>query len=155
MFNGSALAVAVTGLAYFWMKYALTSDDPFAVVNHQWQPLMLKLHVVASPIFILAFGIILNSHVLRKLGASGHSNRKSGWASFITLALMVGSGYLLPVSEEPLWIQALVAVHVASGSVFVVTYGYHLVATALLIRRSRARSALTTVRGVEEALPRA
>ena len=31
-FNLLSLAIAVTGFAYLWMKYAMRSDDPFAVV---------------------------------------------------------------------------------------------------------------------------
>ena len=63
-FNLAAVAVTVTGVAYFWMKYVVRNDDPFAVVNHPWQAAMLALHVLASPPFILIFGIVLNSHII-------------------------------------------------------------------------------------------
>ena len=33
----SLLAMALTGLAFAWMKYFMKSDDPFAVVNHPLQ----------------------------------------------------------------------------------------------------------------------
>ena len=55
-----ALLVSVTGGAYFWMKYMLVNTDPFAVVNHPWQPAMLAAHVVASPPLLLMFGVLLN-----------------------------------------------------------------------------------------------
>ena len=48
-FNMTSLVVAATGLAYFWMKYMIQTEDPFAVVNHPWQGPMLMLHLLASP----------------------------------------------------------------------------------------------------------
>jgi hypothetical protein len=129
-----ALALALTGFAYFAMKYLMSSDDPFAVVNHPWQPAMLTLHVLASPPFVLMFGIILNSHVMKKLRATKIPNRKSGLVSFATFGLMVGSGYLLQVASNEQWLQILVAAHVASGVVFTVAYIAHLVISMRLAR---------------------
>jgi hypothetical protein len=144
-FNIASLAVAASGLAYFWMKYLARTDDPFALVNHPWQPAMLHLHVLSAPALILVFGIILNSHIMKKLGLSGISNRTSGLISFGTFAIMVCSGYLLQVATNERWLRALVAVHVASGVSFTATYTVHLVANARLARR---RSLATPVRDV-------
>lgn len=135
-FNLFALAVAATGFAYFWMKYFVQSDDPFAVVNHPWQSTMLTLHLLASPPFILIFGIIMNSHIMKKLRAPRMPNRRSGLLSFGTFAAMVASGYLLQVTMDEWWLQALVAVHVTSGALFVGAYAVHLViSTRLLAKR--------------------
>jgi len=133
-FNALSLAVAVTGFVYLWMKYALQNDDPFAVVNHPWQNGMLDLHVVASPAFILMFGIVFNSHVMKKLRAPRLPNRRSGFVSLGTFAAMVVSGYLLQVSSSEAWLQALVVLHVASGAIFSVAYAIHLVLSASLAR---------------------
>jgi hypothetical protein len=137
-FNIGAAAVAVTGFAYFWMKYFVESADPFAVVNHPWEATMLHLHVLASPPFILIFGIILNSHIIKKLGASKMPNRKSGLASFGLFAAMICSGYLLQVATDPDWLRALVALHVGSGAAFSLTYVIHLLISARLSRRRPA-----------------
>jgi hypothetical protein len=134
-FNLSALVVAVTGFAYLWMKYGMYTDDPFAVVNHPWQPWMLDVHLIASPPFILIFGIVLNSHVMKKLRATRLPNRRSGYISLGTFAAMVVSGYLLQVSRSEAWLQALVVVHVGAGVLFTVTYGAHLVISLALARR--------------------
>ena len=134
-FNLTALAVAVTGFAYFWMKYLIQNDDPFAVVNHPWEGAMLNLHVLASPPFILIFGIILNSHILKKLGVSGIPNRKTGLLSFGMFAAMIVSGYMLQVAMSEMLLRALVVLHVASGATFSVTYLVHLVISARIARR--------------------
>jgi hypothetical protein len=134
-FNVLALVVAATGFVYFWMKYALESTDPFAVVNHPLQAVMLNLHVVASPAFVLMFGVVLNSHVMKKLRATKMPNRRSGYTSLVTFAAMVLSGYLLQIAVEPVWLQLLVAVHVVTGTVFAVVYGTHLLISVKLARR--------------------
>lgn len=143
-FNIFALLVAATGFGYFWMKYFVQNDDPFAVVNHPWEPAMLNLHVLTSPPFILIFGIILNSHILKKLGATKMPNRKTGLVSFALFAGMVVSGYLLQVAMDERWTQALVALHVGSGAVFSVTYTIHLIISARIVKR-RVQSVIREV----------
>ena len=138
-----ALLVSVTGGAYFWMKYMLVNADPFAVVNHPWQPAMLAAHVVASPPLLLVFGVLLNSHILRKLRATGLPNRKTGLLSLGTFFAMVASGYLLQVVTSEQLLQALVTIHVATGSVFSVTYAAHLVISVRLARAHAARFQMT------------
>src|SRR5687767_12863020 len=144
-FNLTAAVVAVTGIVYFWMKNFLVSSDPFAVVNHPWEATMLHLHVLTSPAFILIFGIILNSHIIRKLGASRMPNRKSGISSLILFATMLGSGYLLQVGTDAAWLRALVAVHVGTGAAFSIVYVIHLVVSAQLGRRRPAVSSIREV----------
>ena len=134
VFNALSLIVAATGFVYLWMKYAVQNGDPFAVVNHPWQTSMLGLHVVASPAFILIFGIVFNSHIMKKLSATRLPNRRSGFVSLGTFAAMVVSGYLLQVSSSEGWLQALVVVHVTSGAVFSIVYAAHLVISARLAR---------------------
>lgn len=140
-FNVLSLAVVVSGFAYFWMKYFVEPADPFAVVNHPWEIPMLNLHVLASPPFVLMFGVILNSHIMKKLRATRIPNRKSGLASFGTFAAMIGSGYLLQVASGEGARQALVGVHVASGAVFTVAYCIHLVTSYRLARAMRTAAA--------------
>jgi hypothetical protein len=133
-FGVLALIVSLSGFAYFAMKYLMGTEDPFAVVNHPWQPVMLHVHVLASPPFVLMLGIILNSHILKKLRATKMANRKSGLTSLVTFALMVLSGYLLQVTSDEAWLRALVAVHVATGVVFSLAYGVHLVISVRIAR---------------------
>ena len=143
LFHASTAAVVATGFAYFWMKYVLQTDDPFALVNHPWQGAMLAWHLIASPVLVLAFGILFNSHVMKKLNVKGMANRRTGYASLVTFAAMLFSGYLLQVtSSEPL-LRALVIVHVGAGAVFTASYVAHLAISWRLSRRSR-RNALAS-----------
>ena len=136
------LSVAATGFAYLWMKYVLETDDPFAVVNHPWQGLMLAAHVVVAPAFILMFGILLNTHVFKKLGAAAPPNRTSGLVSFATFFVMTATGYLLQVVTNALLMQILVAAHVVSGGVFSLVYVAHLVISVRLSRVQSLRRAV-------------
>ena len=133
-----AVLVSATGLGYFWMKYLLVGDDPFAVVNHPWQPAMLAAHVLAAPGLLLMFGIILNSHILRKLRATGVPNRRSGLTSFSTFFAMTASGYLPQVVTSSSLLRILVVVHVAAGVLFAAAYVIHLVISVRLARRAPA-----------------
>ena len=131
------LVVSITGVAYCWMKYFMVTDDPFAVVNHPWQPGMLAIHIVASPWLLLVFGILMNSHIMRKLRVSGMPNRKTGYLSLGTFFTMAASGYLLQVVTGDRVLPVLVAVHVASGVIFSGAYFSHLV-IGLRLSRSQA-----------------
>ena len=126
-FNGLNIVVAITGFAYLYMKYALPSDDPFSVVNHPWQSSMLSLHVVLAPFVILLFGIVLRSHIIKKLISNSRPDRRTGWISLISFSTMALSGYLLQVATSVAWLNVCVVLHIGTSVVFIVGYGAHLV----------------------------
>ena len=119
--------VAVTGVAYLYMKYLMAATDPFAVINHPWQPAMLSLHIVAAPVFIAFFGMLFRSHTLRKLVSPNAANRRTGWTSLVSFSTMALTGYLLQVASDPAWLSGLVWAHVSTSLIFVAGYGAHLV----------------------------
>ena len=126
-FNGLNIVVAITGLVYFYMKYALPSDDPFAVVNHPWQSSMLSLHVVLAPFVVLLFGIVLRSHIIKKLVSNNRPDRRTGWISLLSFSTMALSGYVLQVATSVAWLNAFVVLHIGTSVVFIIGYGAHLV----------------------------
>ena len=126
-FNTLHVLVAATGVVYFWMKYLLATDDPFAVVNHPWEPAMLAVHVIAAPAFIAFFGMLFRSHTLRKILSPDPANRRSGWTSLISFSAMALSGYLIQVATSPLLLNVAIWTHMATSTVFVVGYTSHLV----------------------------
>ena len=119
--------VAVTGVGYFYMRYVMTTTDPFAVINHPWQPATLSLHIVAAPVFIAFFGMLFRSHTLRQLVSPNAGNRRTGWTSLVSFSAMALTGYLLQVASDPLWLSGLVWAHGATSVIFVAGYGAHLV----------------------------
>jgi hypothetical protein len=130
----STLAVSISGLAYLWMKYFVENTDPFSVLNHPWQGTMLSLHVVSAPLFVFVTGIIVHSHVGKKLRSGRPSNRKTGIASMVSLPLMIASGYLLQVAATTGLLNAVLVIHLASSGVFLVTYVAHQLITFRLKR---------------------
>ena len=149
-FNTLHGVVAVTGLVYFYMKYLLPADDPFAVINHPWQPSMLAVHVVAAPVFILVFGMVLRSHVLKKLLSNGPSARWSGWFSLVSFAAMALSGYLLQIAADPFMLRSMLVAHVGTSLVFVAGYTAHLILGLGLAKTAPAADTVP-----EPAIPRA
>ena len=126
-FNALHAVVGVTGFVYLYMKFVLVTDDPFAIINHPWQPAMLSTHVVAAPVFIAFFGMLFRSHSLRKLRSGNPANRRSGWTSIIGFSVMALSGYFIQVGTSPDFITFSIWLHVVAGTVFVLGYGVHLV----------------------------
>lgn len=135
-FNALHAAVAVTGFAYLYMQYVLATDDPFAIINHPWQPATLAIHVVAAPVFVAFFGMLFRSHSLRKLRSRNPANRRSGWTSIIGFAVMTMSGYGLQVAVAPALITFLIWLHIGSGTLFALSYGVHLVVGWRIMRRN-------------------
>jgi hypothetical protein len=134
---GALTVVAgASGLAYLWMKYFIESQDPFAVINHPWQPYVLYVHLLSSPALVLVFGMVWTSHVSGKLDDRRPYSRRSGLVSIWTFAVMAASGYLLQVVTSERVHTAMVIVHVASGVAFLLAYAGHL---ALSLRAARAR----------------
>ncbi len=127
LFNALHVVVGATGVAYFWMKYLLETDDPFAIVNHPWEPTTLAAHVIAAPVFIALFGMVFRSHTLRKILSLKAANRRSGWTSLISFSAMALTGYLIQVVTSPLLISVAIWTHVATSIVFILGYTSHCV----------------------------
>jgi hypothetical protein len=132
-----AAVMTITGVVYFWMKYMIQNDDPFAVVNHPMQPWVLDAHVLAAPAFLVWFGIIFDAHIAAKLWRR-IPNWRSGVLALATVVLMTASGYGLQVVTGDRVRQMLLVVHLVSGSVFTVAYVVHLTVSARLWRVQRA-----------------
>lgn len=124
-FTVLAVVVAVTGFAYLYMNEFMTTDDPFALVNHPWQGPILVLHIVAAPVFIAFFGMLLSIHILPKLRGRLDVNRRTGQIGLWTFVPMALSAYLHQVSTSPLWIEVWWWVHIVSACAFVAGYAYH------------------------------
>lgn len=142
-FNTFYVVVTATGIVYFCMKYLLVTDDPFALVNHPWQPAMLATHLMAAPLFVAFFGMLFRSHSFGKIRSAQRANRRTGWTSVLSFAAMTVSGYFIQVTSSPALITAWIWIHVGTSALFVVSYGIHLVNGWRIGKRPARRAAAT------------
>lgn len=122
---GSTALVGGTGLVYAWMKYLLTPADPYAAVHHPLQPLVLKIHLVAAPFLVFAVGLVFTQHIWKQLRSGLKRGRRTGTGTILTLVPMVLSGYLIQAVTSESWLWWLAAVHLTTGTLFVVGFAAH------------------------------
>jgi hypothetical protein len=126
VWSTSVLTVA-TGLVYLWMKYGLEPAEPWAVINHPLQPVVLKAHIVVSPLLLFALGMITTRHIWRHWRSGMAWGRRSGVTTVLATAPMVLSGYLIQVVTAVPLLAAMQWAHIGTGVLFAVGLGVHQV----------------------------
>lgn len=132
----TSAVTALTGFGYFWTKYLLRTDDPWAVVNHPLEPWFLRVHVVAAPLMVFAIGTISVRHVWKHFRNRIRSGRRSGIATALLAAPMVLTGYLIQVITGEALLRAMAISHIAFGVLYVLALLGHQL---FLLKRPRAR----------------
>jgi len=127
----TSLATFFTGVGYLYFKYFVTTDDPFAVVNHPLEPWFLNAHVLASPLLVLAIGSVAIRHVWAHYRSDVRTARRTGLVTACSMGPMILSGYLIQVVTGVGWLRALALVHIALGLLF----GIGLMAHHEVLRR--------------------
>ena len=127
----STLLVGGTGLVYAWMLYLVTPADPYAVVNHPWQPQIQHLHVLTAPLLVFAAGFIWRCHIWKQIRLGTPQGRASGLSLALTLVPMIASGALIQTAVDASWRQAWVVVHLVSSGLWVVGFLVHQLRTPL------------------------
>lgn len=115
----------LSGIVFAVMKYAMESDDPFAVANHPLQPYALDAHVIVAPVALFGFGLIFHSHIWKKYRSPARARRSSGLAIMSLLIPMTLSGYLLQVSANETMRETMAILHWISSGVFALGYLVH------------------------------
>lgn len=133
---GSSAAVAVSGFGFAWTKYLVKSEDPFAVVHHPWQTFFLKAHVLSAPLLVFVVGLLFSRHVVRHWQSPSANGRRSGLGVVVVLLPLVASGYLIQTVTGERLLGWLVAVHLATGILYVVFVPLHNARQALWERRT-------------------
>lgn len=133
----TSVATTVTGVGFSWAKYFVSSDDPWAVVNHPWQPWFLKAHILVAPLMVFAIGMIFTRHVWRHFRNRVRLGRRSGIFTALATLPMVATGYLIQAVTHGGWLQALAIAHTVLGFAYAVGLALHQPATAAI--RSPAR----------------
>ena len=152
MLWGSSILVGISGVILGLMKYLMTVADPYAVVNHPLQPLMLKIHIVSAPLLVFAIGIVFVNHIWEQWRAGLVRGRISGLWTLLTFVPMVFSGYLIQAVTHEGWLLAMVVVHVIAGITFLIGFFAHQAAIWVFVRSRKrrkvaARSTAATVPG--------
>jgi hypothetical protein len=137
--SAGAAAVTATGVVYVWMKYLMHSDDPLAVINHPWQPAVLKLHILTAPILVFGLGLIAVRHVLAHWRGGTRTARRTGLTALAAVLPMILTGYLIEVFTSIRWLSATAWAHIGTGLLFAAGFGLHQV----VWRTDRQRRALT------------
>ena len=128
----ATLLVGGGGLVYAWMRYLARPDDPFAVVNHPWQPEAQHLHVLAAPLLVFAIGLIWKAHAWPAVRLRVAARRRSGLALVATAAPMVASGYLLQTATAAGWRQAWLVIHLVASALWLGGYLAHQLSARLV-----------------------
>jgi len=130
----TSLGVAVTGFALLWLKYGFESADPFAVINHPFEPWALKTHVLVAPLFVFGVGLIATRHVWRHVVRRVEPGRRTGLVTLVSLVPMVVSGYALQVVVSESWHAVAVVTHIASSALFTLAMLAHLISMWRYVR---------------------
>jgi hypothetical protein len=131
----TSLATFITGVVYLVMKYFLVNDDPFAVVNHPWQPAVLKAHILVAPLLTFAVGMVALRHIWRHLQAGMRDGRRSGLTTLVVFGPMIATGYLIQAFTQETLLRAMAFSHIGFG----LLYGVGLLAHHFSAGGSRAR----------------
>ena len=137
-FHASNALVALTGMVYAWMRYFARSDDPFAAVNHPWQPTLQHLHVLGAPLLVFVAGWVGRQHVLGRITSGSKPRRASGLVLALLFVPMAASGYLLQTATDEAWRTAWVVVHVATSVLWIGACVGHVVRGGRALFRAQA-----------------
>ena len=121
----STALVGGTGLVYAWMVYFAHPDDPYAVVNHPWQPHLQHLHVLVAPLLVFAAGLVWKRHIWAGVQSGTGESRRTGLTLALSFVPMVASGYLLQTAVEPTWRRAWLIVHLTASALWLLGYLAH------------------------------
>jgi hypothetical protein len=121
----SSSLTAISGTIYGIMKYLVASTDPYAVVNHPWQPFFLKFHILAAPFMVFSLGMIFRRHILERWMSGSKSARRSGVFTTCIFLPMVLSGYLIQVVTGGTVLEGLVLAHLVTAGAFVAGLAMH------------------------------
>lgn len=127
LMHAAALAAAGTGLVYGWMRYLARPEDPYALVNHPWQPHLLHLHILAAPALAVMLGVFWVPHALQYWRTVRREGRRSGACLWWLALPMIFSGYTIQAVTHEGLRAAAIWTHVISSLLWTLACLTHLV----------------------------
>ena len=131
----STILVVATGVGLIATKYFIAPTEPWAVINHPWQPLFLKAHIVVSPFLIFAVGTITLRHIWMHYRSGQPRGRHTGIMTALVTVPMIVTGYLIQVITAVGWVKAMAIAHIVFGTLYALGLSAHQVA----IQRKKQR----------------
>lgn len=153
MLWGSTAVVGLSGFVFLAFKYFVVPADPYAIVNHPWQPFFLKLHILSAPLLVFAVGVVFVRHIWRQFRSGRPGGRRTGLSVFLVMVPMVATGYLLQTVASREALRWLAWVHIATSTAYVLAIGGHQMRT--LAVEAAAKRARDAARGAAEGEPAA
>lgn len=134
---GSTLLTALTGLVYAWMKHLLEPVNEWAVINHPFQPWVLKLHILVAPVMVFAVGMGTMSHIWPLMRSGLPRGRLTGVWTAAAFGPLVFTGYVIQAVTIPALLAALGWAHLGLGVLVTSAFLGHRVAVSRRIRQPR------------------
>lgn len=112
------------GIIYFIVKYYMQVESPYGLRPHWSQGVAQGAHILLSPLFIFALGILWKDHILVKFKKSNRK-RISGIGLVAICLVMIVSGlgiqifYQEGIKEFQTW------AHLGSSGAFILFYIVH------------------------------
>jgi hypothetical protein len=135
----ATLLAGGTGLILHVMKDWMEPVDPFSVINHPWQPWVLKAHLLAVPFMIFAVGLVFSSHAARRYRNGVREGRGSGLGLLVLFAPLVLSGVAIQILTGEGSRRAMVWLHLGTGLGYLAFFVGHRLATRLRARVAGGR----------------
>ena len=121
-----ALAMALSGLGYGWLKYWHQRVGEFGPEPYRAQAWCHHAHVFAAPFLLFGLGMIVKGHALPHFRAGTRAGRGSGVGAGLLLAPMILSGYGIQIVVDPAWRLGLAWIHGPFSLLFILAYAAHL-----------------------------
>ncbi len=121
----SIFFTSITGTLLLIMKYILSPMDMFSVINHPWQSITLKLHILFAPFMIFGLGYTTVLHVIPYIKENMRKSLKTGLSAFIMLCPMILSGYFIQCLTNQNWNKIASILHIATSFVFLISFIIH------------------------------
>jgi hypothetical protein len=122
----SVLLAAASGFVYGALLYCGETEDDFGPVAHPWGPTLHTLHVVTVPLFVFAFGMLWQHHIVHKLRSGAKARRATGVILLSQAIPMIVTGYFLQVAVDDVWRDTWIWAHVITSTLFSLVFVVHL-----------------------------
>lgn len=116
--------VIISGLVYWLLKEFGYSETEYGMMPSPFQSKAQAWHILVSPLFIFALGLLWKDHILVKIKKSSKKLR-SGWTLILLVFPMIVSGYLIQVVSSEFWNPIVIIAHLVSSVVFIAAYLLH------------------------------